>query len=84
MPWNSQSLDPSAGKLRTPENGTTSALPAPDPTRKKPVSGAMMPPDHRLLVDRRNAAQYLSISKRSLDYLLANGELSIRRIGSGF
>lgn len=43
MPWNSQSLDPSAGKLRTPENGTTPALPAPDPTRKKPVSGAVMP-----------------------------------------
>ena len=36
----------------------------------------------RLLVDRRNAAQYLSVSQRSLDYLLANGELNVRRIGS--
>jgi hypothetical protein len=26
--------------------------------------------------------QYLSISQRSLDYLLANGNLNVRRIGS--
>jgi excisionase family DNA binding protein len=41
-----------------------------------------MPPEQRLLVDRRNAAQYLSISQRSPDYLLANGELGTRRIGT--
>jgi excisionase family DNA binding protein len=34
------------------------------------------------LIDRRDAAQYLSISQRSLDYLLAQGELHVRRIGS--
>ncbi len=34
------------------------------------------------LIDRRKAAQYLSISQRSLDYLLANGELHTRRIGA--
>ncbi len=49
---------------------------------RKPVARAEMPPGQRLLVDRRNAAQYLSISQRSLDYLLANGELNVRRIGS--
>ena len=26
--------------------------------------------------------EYLSLSQRSLDYLLANGELNVRRIGS--
>jgi excisionase family DNA binding protein len=35
--------------------------------------------DFSLIVD---AAQYLSISQRSLDYLVANGELNIRRIGA--
>lgn len=49
---------------------------------KKPVQRAKMPTDELLLVDRRNAAQYLSISQRSLDYLLAHGELAIRRIGT--
>ena len=53
-----------------------------DPTQKKPAAREVMPPEQRLLVDRRNAAQYLSISQRSLDYLLANGELHIRRIGA--
>jgi excisionase family DNA binding protein len=51
-------------------------------TRKKRSKRVEMPPEQRLLVDRRNAAQYLSISQRSLDYLLANGELNTRRIGT--
>jgi excisionase family DNA binding protein len=50
--------------------------------RKKPVRNVEMPPEQRLLIDRRRAAQYLSISQRSLDYLVANGELNIRRIGA--
>jgi excisionase family DNA binding protein len=54
----------------------------PDYVRRKPAQRAEMPPSQRLLVDRRNAAQYLSISQRSLDYLLANGELVARRIGA--
>src|SRR5665213_1482770 len=82
MPWNSLIVDPSSGRLRVPGDSTTLTPPAPDPTQKKPVRRAAMPPDQRLLVDRRNAAQYLSISQRSLDYLLANGELNVRRIGS--
>ena len=49
---------------------------------KKPPKKVELSPEQRLLVDRRNAAQYLSISQRSLDYLLAAGELNTRRIGA--
>jgi excisionase family DNA binding protein len=34
-----------------------------------------------MLYDRKEAARQLSISVRSLDYLIANRELSVRRIG---
>jgi|SRR6185437_16419453 len=37
--------------------------------------------EERFLVDRRRAAQYLSLSQRSLDYLVANKQLAVRRIG---
>lgn len=36
---------------------------------------------HRLLYDRREAARQLSISVRSLDYLIAAGVFETRRIG---
>jgi excisionase family DNA binding protein len=49
---------------------------------KKTVRSVQVPTEQRLLIDRRTAAQYLSISQRSLDYLLAHGELHTRRIGS--
>jgi excisionase family DNA binding protein len=49
---------------------------------KKPAGRETVPLEQRLLVNRRNAAQYLSISQRSLDYLLANGDLNARRIGT--
>ena len=35
----------------------------------------------RLLYDRKHAAQMLSISVRSLDYLISNKKLQTRRIG---
>jgi excisionase family DNA binding protein len=35
----------------------------------------------RILHDRESAAEQLSISVRSLDYLVANKKLGIRRIG---
>lgn len=35
----------------------------------------------RLLYDRKEAARQLSISVRSLDYLIAGGQLETRRIG---
>ena len=38
--------------------------------------------DARLLYDRKSAARMLSISLRSLAYLLARGEIHFRRIGS--
>jgi excisionase family DNA binding protein len=76
---NEHTLSPNEGTwIQRPEGRATQ----PDPTRKKPVTRAAIPPEQRLLVDRRDAAQYLSISQRSLDYLLANGELNVRRIGS--
>ena len=81
MPSNRQIAEMSEENESRWNNPKPTAV-APDPTRKKPVRRAVMPADQRLLVDRRNAAQYLSISQRSLDYLLAHGELNVRRIGS--
>ena len=44
---------------------------------KKPVR-----PEEKLLLSRHEAATLLSISQRSLDYLIANKLLSVRRLGS--
>ena len=41
-----------------------------------------IPPDEKILVGRAEAAGMLSISCRALDYLVANKQLLIRRIGS--
>jgi hypothetical protein len=49
-------------------------------TRKKRVRSVA--PEDRLLVGREEAAGMLSISCRALDYLVANKQLSTRRIGS--
>ena len=38
--------------------------------------------EDKLLLSRREAAVLLTISQRSLDYLIANKILSVRRIGS--
>lgn len=38
-------------------------------------------PSTRMLYDRKTAAQQLSISVRSLDYLIAGGAFETRRIG---
>jgi len=35
----------------------------------------------KVLVSRREATQSLSISLRTLDYLIASGKLAVRRIG---
>lgn len=50
--------------------------------RKKPPVRAFLDSGDRILVGRREAARLLSISQRSLDYLVANRELNARRIGS--
>ena len=49
-------------------------------TRRKLVRSVA--PEDRLLVGREEAAGMLSISCRALDYLVANKQLSTRRIGS--
>jgi excisionase family DNA binding protein len=48
---------------------------------KKPPIRALSDSDDRILVGRREAARMLSISQRSIDYLIANKELKVRRIG---
>jgi excisionase family DNA binding protein len=53
-------------------------LPAP----KKSPARATLPMDEKLLVGRQDAALLLSISQRALDYLVANKEIRVRRIGS--
>jgi excisionase family DNA binding protein len=49
---------------------------------KKPPVSALIPSNQKLLVGRREAADLLSISARAVDYLVANKQLSTRRIGS--
>jgi excisionase family DNA binding protein len=49
---------------------------------KKPPTSAKAYSENRLLVGRHEAARMLSISLRSLDYLIANKELHTRRIGT--
>ncbi len=49
--------------------------------RKAPASVAVAPMD-KLLISQEEAAQLLSISKRSVEYLVATRQLSTRRIGT--
>ena len=49
--------------------------------KKRPARVTMLSED-KLLVGRAEAAQMLSISCRSLDYLIVNRQLSTRRIGA--
>ena len=49
--------------------------------KKKPPNKEKLPPQAKLLVGRQEAAQILSLSVRSVDYLLANRQLCFRRIG---
>jgi excisionase family DNA binding protein len=49
--------------------------------RKAPASVTVAPKD-KLLVSQDEAAQLLSISRRSVEYLVASRRLSIRRIGT--
>ena len=49
--------------------------------RKRPPARITVPSDAKLLVGREEAAQILSISVRSVDYLLSNKQLNFRKIG---
>ena len=51
------------------------------PSKKGP-SKTSIAADEKLLVGRQEAAELLSISQRPLDYLVANKQLQVRRIGS--
>jgi excisionase family DNA binding protein len=51
------------------------------PEKKPPARDTTYLQD-RLLIGRREAARMLSISQRSLDYLIANKQLTTRRIGT--
>ena len=55
----------------------------PPTTRKKlPSTSSRIAPGEKLLVGRSEAAQMLSISERALDYLVANKQIAVRRIGA--
>lgn len=47
--------------------------------RKGPVT-ATVPPDAKLLVSRKMAAEMLTISIRKVDYMIADGRMLTRRI----
>jgi excisionase family DNA binding protein len=50
--------------------------------RKKAPATVTVNPKDKLLVSQDEAAQLLSISRRSVEYLVATGRLSTRRIGT--
>jgi excisionase family DNA binding protein len=51
-------------------------------TERKRPGGVTLPPEEKLLVGREEAAEMLSISRRAIDYLIAQKQLTFRRIGS--
>ncbi len=57
-------------------------MPAIEVTDHKKPSRITMSPEAKILVGRDEAAEMLSISSRALDYLVANKQLIIRRIGT--
>ena len=85
-------IDPAPKELPSCSAGETSALkdstiqrrraPRPQNRERKPPAKATMSPDAKLLVSRREAAAILSISIRGVDYMIADGRLSTRRIAN--
>jgi len=57
-------------------------MPEIEVTERKRPSRETMSPDEKFLVGREEAAEMLSISRRALDYLVANKQLVTRRIGA--
>lgn len=53
-----------------------------DVTERKRPTRFVLAPEDKFLVGRHEAAEMLSISRRALDYLIANKELAVRRIGA--
>jgi hypothetical protein len=54
----------------------------PNMTERKPPQKVVFEAEEKLLVGRHEAASMLSISCRALDYLVANKQLLVRRIGT--
>jgi hypothetical protein len=54
----------------------------PEISERKRPQRASISADDKLLVGRVEAAEMLSISARALDYLVANKQLTTRRIGA--
>lgn len=50
--------------------------------KRKPPVQASVPVDSKLLVSREEAASMVSLSVRSIDYLLASKQLPFRKIGT--
>jgi excisionase family DNA binding protein len=73
----------SSGKITATKNVKFQALDAARQRqgRRKAPARAIVPPHAKLLVGREEAAERLSLSIRSVDYLLANRQLKFRRIG---
>ena len=51
-------------------------------TERKRPGRVTLPSEEKLLVGREEAAVMLSISRRAIDYLLAQKQLTFRRIGA--
>ena len=51
-------------------------------TERKRPGKVTLSPEEKLLVGREEAAEMLSISRRAIDYLLSQKQLTFRRIGS--
>ncbi len=51
-------------------------------TRRKRPGRVAVALDEKILVGRREASEMLSIRRRALDYLVANKQLPVRRIGA--
>jgi hypothetical protein len=50
--------------------------------KRRPPNRASVSPDAKLLVSRKMASEMLSISIRGVDYMIADGRLSTRRIAN--
>lgn len=70
--------EPEACKLPKPHPQKRSGTRA----KRKPPREASVPLDEKLLVSREKAAEMVSLSIRSIDYLLASKQLPFRKIGT--
>jgi len=74
----------SAGEISAPKNSRIQLRHArmrPNPKRKPPAR-TNAPLEEKVLVSRKEAAAILSISIRGVDYMIADGRLSARRIAN--